>query len=214
MYPDSGPLASSSTTRSSRRWLPTSFSSDRGLTRPRGDEQCHDARLAMPRATSPQRPAVDEDPSTHDGLQKASWCRFQPVCATLGQVECDVLARVRGIALALPRVMERVSHGAPCFFVAGTPIGYFHDHHGGDDRVSLWCPARAGVQAAYTAAEPERYFAPSPSARGTFSLWLGAYLDLEAEPGVDWDEITLLLEEAFRQAASAAAIAELDWGRT
>ena len=110
-------------------------------------------------------------------------------------------------------MIERRSHGAPCFFV-GRPIGYFHDHHRGDDRVSLWCPARAGVQAAYVAAEPKRYFAPQPSARGTFSLWLGAYLDLEGEPGVDWDEVTLLLEEAFRQVAPVAAIVELDRGRT
>ena len=70
------------------------------------------------------------------------------------------------------------------------------------------------MQAAYVAAEPKRYFAPQPSARGTFSLWLGAYLDLEGEPGVDWDEVTLLLEEAFRQVAPAAAIVELDRGRT
>jgi hypothetical protein len=31
---------------------------------------------------------------------------------------------------------------------------------------------------------------------------------------VDWDEVKLLLEEAFRGVAPAAAIAELDRGRT
>jgi hypothetical protein len=109
------------------------------------------------------------------------------------------LGRVRGIVLAMPRVIERRSHGAPCLFVVRMRIGYLHDQHRGDDRVSLWCPARAGVQAAYVADEPARYFAPQPSARGTFSQWLGAYLDLVGEPGVDWDEIALLLEEAFRR---------------
>jgi hypothetical protein len=44
--------------------------------------------------------------------------------------------------------------------------------------------------------------------------WLGAYLDLEGEPGVDWGEVKLFLEAAFRQVAPAAAIVELDRGRT
>ena len=125
-------------------------------------------------------------------------------------MESDVLARVRGIALALPRVRERLSHGAPCFFVGDRPICYLHDHHRGDDRVALWCPARPGAPAAYVGAEPERYFAPQQSARGTFSGWLGVYLDLKGEPGVDCDEIAVLLEEAFRQVAPAAVIATLD----
>ncbi len=43
------------------------------------------------------------------------------------------LDRVRAIALALPEVTERLSHGAPCFFVRDRrPICYFHDDVAGD----------------------------------------------------------------------------------
>jgi hypothetical protein len=40
--------------------------------------------------------------------------------------------RLREIALALPEVNERLSHGAPCFFVQDKrPLCYYHDHHTG-----------------------------------------------------------------------------------
>ena len=71
----------------------------------------------------------------------------------------DELDDVRRIALALPMVIERVSHGEPCFFVDGKrPICYFHDNHGGDGRVSLWCPAPPGVAAELTSSDPRRFF--------------------------------------------------------
>jgi hypothetical protein len=64
------------------------------------------------------------------------------------------LERLREVALALPEVSERLSHGAMCFFVRGKkPLCYFHDHHN-DDRVSLWCPAPPGVQEQLVTAEP------------------------------------------------------------
>ena len=96
----------------------------------------------------------------------------------------NILERVREIALALPEVTERPSHGATCFFVRGKrPICYFHDRHN-DDRVSLWCPAAPGVQEALVQSTPSRFFKPPPSARGTFSTWLGVFLDT---PAVDPD---------------------------
>ena len=117
------------------------------------------------------------------------------------------LDRVRAIALALPDVTERLSHGATCFFVRDKrPLCYFHDHHN-DDRVSLWCPAAPGVQEALVASEPTRFFKPLTSASGTFSDWLGVFLD---HADVDWDEIAEILEDAFRLVAPAAAVAELD----
>ena len=71
------------------------------------------------------------------------------------------LDRVRRIALALPEVNERMSHGEPCFFVGDKqPLCYFHDDHNGDGRVSLWCPAPTGVQEEMVNAEPVRFFAP------------------------------------------------------
>jgi hypothetical protein len=65
------------------------------------------------------------------------------------------------------------------------------------------------VQDALVRSEPRRFFKPPTSASGTFSGWLGVYLD-NPEPPIDWDEIAEILEDAFRLAAPASAIAELD----
>src|SRR5438552_7071393 len=47
-----------------------------------------------------------------------------------------VFDQVRSIALALPGVSERVSHGEPCFFVSTTrALCYYHDNHNGDGRI-------------------------------------------------------------------------------
>jgi hypothetical protein len=120
------------------------------------------------------------------------------------------LERVRQIALALPEVSERLSHGATCFFVRDKrPICYFHDHHN-DDRVSLWCPAPPGAQDEFVSAEPERFFKPTSSANGTFSDWLGVFLDAPDDAAPDWDEIAEILEDAYRLVAPASAVAQLD----
>ena len=38
---------------------------------------------------------------------------------------------LRDLALALPETTEKLSHGAPAFFVAGKMFAYFaHNHHG------------------------------------------------------------------------------------
>jgi hypothetical protein len=120
------------------------------------------------------------------------------------------LDRVRAIALALPEVTERLSHGATCFFVRyKRPLCYFHDHHN-DDRVTLWCPAPPGAQEALVAREPRRFFKPPTSASGTFSDWLGVFLDPPGDAAVDWDEIAEILEDAFRLVAPVTAVTELD----
>lgn len=48
------------------------------------------------------------------------------------------------------------------------------------------------------------------SAAGTFSGWLGVYLDTTGEISVDWTEIAAILEDAFRTVAPKKLIAELD----
>jgi hypothetical protein len=122
-----------------------------------------------------------------------------------------VLDRVRRIALALPEVNERLSHGEPCFFVRDRrPLCYFHDDHNGDGRISLWCPSPPGVQEDLVSAEPQRFFTPPASARGTFSTWLGVYLDTAGTNRVDWNEITAIIEDAYRNVAPTSLIAQLD----
>jgi hypothetical protein len=122
------------------------------------------------------------------------------------------LDRVRKIALALPEVNERTSHGEPCFFVRNKkPLCYFHDNHNGDGRIALWCPVPDGIQEEMVRAAPGRFFAPTPSASGVFSGWLGIYLDqTSAVRQVDWREVAAIVEDAYRHVAPKALIAELD----
>jgi len=110
---------------------------------------------------------------------------------------------------AFPRVTERVSHGVPCFFVDDRrPLCYFHDHHNGDERVTVWCPLPEGFQELFVSSRPDRYFAPPSSASGTFSTWLGVVLD--AATADDWAEISDTLEQAYRHVAPAHLVALLD----
>jgi hypothetical protein len=118
---------------------------------------------------------------------------------------------VRDIALALPGVNERHSHGAPCFFIQDKrPLCYYHDDHRGDGRISLWCPAPPGVPEELAGAEPQRFFEPTPSASGTFSGWLGVFLDTSGPHKVDWAEIAAIIEDAYREVAPKNLIAQLD----
>jgi len=119
--------------------------------------------------------------------------------------------RVRQIALALPGVNERLSHSARCFFIQDRrPLCYYHDDHRGDGRISLWCPAPPGVADELVGAEPERFFEPTPSASGTFSGWLGVFLDTSGPHKVDWAEITAMIKDAYREVAPKKLIAQLD----
>ena len=119
------------------------------------------------------------------------------------------LERVREIVLSLPEVRERLSHGATCFFVRKRPICYFHDHHN-DDRVSLWCPAPPGAQDELVSSDPNRFFKPTPSAKGTFSDWLGVFLDGSGDAAADWEEVAEIIADAFRLVAPASLVALLD----
>jgi len=123
----------------------------------------------------------------------------------MGKSELDC---VRRLALALPGVNERMSHGAPCFFIQNKrPLCYYHDDHRGDGRVSLWFRAGLDAQKEMVRAEPMRFFKPQPSAAGVFKEWLGVFLDTGE---VDWREIAALLEEAFRSVAPKRLVGELD----
>jgi hypothetical protein len=97
-----------------------------------------------------------------------------------------------------------LSHGSPAWFVREkkTLAMYLDDHHG-DGRLAIWCPAPAGVQEAMVREEPERFFRPpyvGPSG------WLGVRLDREP----DWDEISGIVEDAYRKVAPRKLVALLD----
>lgn len=116
----------------------------------------------------------------------------------------DALERVRTACLALPEATERLSHGAPTWFVRGKKtFVMFHDDHHGDGRLALWCAAPSGVQAVMVDDDPGRFFVPAyVGHRG----WLGVRLDVD----VDWNEITAIVTDAFRVVAPKSLVAELE----
>lgn len=118
--------------------------------------------------------------------------------------EAERLDRVRQIALALPATNERLSHGAPGFFVRDKKLFVtFVDHHHGDGRLALWCSAPTGVQDEVVAEDPDQFFVPPyVGHRG----WIGVRLDRDP----DWDEIEAIVIEAYRNVAPKKLIAEID----
>jgi hypothetical protein len=131
--------------------------------------------------------------------------------AEASEVTVHELDRVRAIALGLPEVEERISHGALCFFIRRQrPLCYYHDNHRGDGRISLWCPAAAGVQEEMVRAHPRRFFKPPASASGVFSEWLGVFLDTPDVSAADWDEIAAILQDAYRLSAPKHLLAKFD----
>jgi hypothetical protein len=106
-----------------------------------------------------------------------------------------VLRRIREICLALPETSERLSHGAPTFFVRGKRafLMVLTDHHG-DGRFAVWFAAPAGLQGTLVEADAERFFVPPyVGHRG----WLGVRLD----HGLDWDELAGIAEDAYAEVA-------------
>jgi hypothetical protein len=121
--------------------------------------------------------------------------------SVVGEAERNrVLGQLRKICLALPETAERLSHGAPTFFVRGKRafLMVLTDHHG-DGRFAIWCAAPDGVQHMLVEADPERFFVPPyVGHRG----WLGVRLDR----GVDWNELAGIAEDAYAEVAPAKLV--------
>jgi len=114
----------------------------------------------------------------------------------------DLESQVRGICMALPQVTEKLSHGAPAFYVGKQfvmlwPDGH-HDHH----FPHIWCAAPAGTQEALVAQSPQRFFRPPyVGSRG----WLGVRLD----DAMDFEELEAVCEDAYRTVAPRKLVALL-----
>ena len=117
----------------------------------------------------------------------------------------DLDRQVRAICGALPEVTERLSHGAPTWFVRGKSAFvtlWPHGHHA-DDFPHLWCAGLPGAQQELTVSEPGRFFRPPyVGGRG----WIGVRLDHD----VNWAEIAELCQDAYRAIAPAKLVALLD----
>jgi hypothetical protein len=115
----------------------------------------------------------------------------------------DPLPKLRKLCLELPETTERLSHGEPTWFVRDKKVFVMYVDHHHDDRVAFWCAAPGGAQEMLVAAYPRRFFVPPyVGHRG----WLGVWLDVP----VDWDEISELVDEAYRMVAPKRLVAELD----
>lgn len=116
----------------------------------------------------------------------------------------DPLDALRAICLALPETTERLSHGEPTWFVRDKKTFVMYDNYHHSDRLGFWCAAPAGAQEVLVSTDPERFYRPPyVGHRG----WVGVRLDV---PHVDWDEIRLLVTEAYRVIAPAKLVAQLD----
>jgi len=101
------------------------------------------------------------------------------------------LARIRKICLLLPETTERLSHGAPSFFIRDK-IGFvnYMDNHHDDGRLALWCACPPGMREGLLKARPDQYFVPPyVGVRG----WIGVRLDR----GPDWDAVERVIRDAY-----------------
>ena len=115
-----------------------------------------------------------------------------------------VIAKVRGICLALPEANERISHGEPTWFAGkGKVFAMFADHHHGSEHLAVWLPQPLGVQELLIASDPARFFRPpyvGPSG------WVGVVLDVSP----DWAAVESLVRDAYRHVATRKLLARLE----
>lgn len=112
------------------------------------------------------------------------------------------LARIREICFAFPGTEEKLSHGAPAFFIRGKMFVSFADDHHGDGRVALWCRSTKSEQQRRVDTAPERFFVPPYVG---VSGWIGVRVD---GSNTDWEEVAIVAEEAWVSAAPASAASD------
>ena len=111
-----------------------------------------------------------------------------------------ITARVGGLAMALPEVTFRTSHGAPAWRVGGESSGKFfaivHNRYHGEGLFGIL--VKTSGQDEMTAlidADPDTYFRPAYYGS---SGWIGLRLD---RPGVDWDNVAGWLQRSWQASA-------------
>ncbi len=119
----------------------------------------------------------------------------------------DPLDRLRAECLALPEVLEKLSHESPSWFTgSGRMFASYTGQHHGSDRLTFWCAAPPGAQEGLVAARPGDYFRPPyVGQRG----WLSVYVDRSP----DWEELSGIVEEAYRCVANGRQLRKLEAAR-
>jgi uncharacterized protein YdhG (YjbR/CyaY superfamily) len=105
------------------------------------------------------------------------------------------LERVRRICSTMPSVSEKLSHGAPTFFVQKDKgvFTMFADNHHSDGHLAVWLPAPPGLQAALISDAPATYFKPPYVG---ISGWIGIELDQISDEALE-----IHVREAWQLAA-------------
>ena len=111
-----------------------------------------------------------------------------------------IVAKVGDLALALPEVDARSSHGSPGWRVGGEKSGKFFayvsvNHHGEDAIALLVKTSGQDEMNALIDAEPDVYYRPAYYGAGG---WIAMKLD---RPGVDWDHVGDWLAKSWRAVA-------------
>jgi len=96
-----------------------------------------------------------------------------------------VLAKVRDICMALPCASEKISHGAPAFFIEkGKVFAYFSHNHHGDGRTAVQVKTSGPEeQAMLVEMDPALYYVPAYIGHAG---WIGLRLDTGE---TDWDHV-------------------------
>lgn len=119
-----------------------------------------------------------------------------------------LLGRVRDIALALPEVEERESHGAPGWRTGGKSgkyFAYFSDQHHGEPHIALLAKTSGTDEMAdLIARDPETFFRPAYYGA---SGWVGVILN---RAGLDWEQVEHWVQRSWRSVAPKRLTTLLD----
>lgn len=119
-----------------------------------------------------------------------------------------LLGRVRDIALALPEVEERESHGAPGWRTgrkSGKYFAYFSDQHHGEPHIALLAKTSGTDEMAdLIARDPETFFRPAYYGA---SGWVGVILN---RAGVDWEQVEHWVQRSWSSVAPKRLTTLLD----
>lgn len=113
--------------------------------------------------------------------------------------------KVQALALALPEVEERPSHGSPGWRVGGKYFAHFNDQHHGTAHIALLAKTSGPDELdGLVESQPHAYFKPAYyGAAG----WVGVILN---QPDVDWQNVADWLARSWRSVAPRKLTALMD----
>ncbi|MDO6414663.1 MmcQ/YjbR family DNA-binding protein [Sphingomonas sp. BIUV-7] len=112
------------------------------------------------------------------------------------------LEKLRAIALALPRAVEKISHGQPIFSIEKGKVfaQYWHDHHRDNETAVMVKTSGPDEQAMLIEADPDLYYRPAYIGH---SGWIAIRTD---QPGSDWGHIADRVAASWRLVAPAKLV--------